>query len=127
MTAPLIGMTLDCLDLETTVAFWQQALGYVERRVHSVEDETFRTLFAPDDQSGLHHPTVQQLPDRKTVKNRAHLDLFFEDVEGEVRRLIGLGATVLRNEPLDDDVFRTIVMADPEGHEFCVVERSPRR
>lgn len=127
MPESLIGITLDCAELDTVVAFWQEALGYVERRGESAGDRTFRTLFAPSDRGGLHHLTVQQVPERKSVKNRSHLDLFVEDVDAEVKRLADLGATVLRDEVLDDDVFRTIVMADPEGNEFCVVASRPRR
>lgn len=62
----------------------------------------------------------QRVPEAKTVKNRLHLDL--HPGEGrraaEVERLRGLGATVLREvkEPSGE----WVVMADPEGNEFCV-------
>jgi hypothetical protein len=73
----------------------------------------------------LNHLTLQRVPEPKTVKNRAHLDLFAGDVSAEVERLVGLGASVLGRLPEDavgpDLVFAT--MADPEGHEFCVIAR----
>lgn len=62
----------------------------------------------------------QRVPEAKTVKNRLHLDL--HPGEGrraaEVERLRGLGASVLREvkEPSGE----WVVMADPEGNEFCV-------
>lgn len=122
MGDPLIGVTLDCSDLDIVVEFWRHALGYAERGGAS-DEASFRTLFAPADRNGLHHLTIQQVPERKTTKNRAHLDLFVEDVEAEVKRLREVGATVLRDSALPDDVHRTIVLADPEGNEFCVVQR----
>jgi hypothetical protein len=50
----------------------------------------------------------------KTVKNRVHLDLRAPHVEAEVERLAGLGARVLAT------VEDWVVLADPEGGEFCV-------
>jgi Glyoxalase-like domain len=63
----------------------------------------------------------QQVPEPKTVKNRLHLDLHAGPArrDGEVARLRELGATVLQEvkEPGTEHV----VMADPEGNEFCVL------
>jgi hypothetical protein len=60
------------------------------------------------------------VPEPKTGKNRMHLDI----VEAEATRLEQLGACRLekgpRREELDTAVVRWIVMADPEGNEFCV-------
>jgi hypothetical protein len=54
------------------------------------------------------------VPEPKTVKDRVHLDLLAADPEAEIRRLTALGATVhTRHADL-------IVMADPEGDEFCL-------
>jgi hypothetical protein len=56
----------------------------------------------------------QQVPEPKAAKNRMHFDLRAPGpIPDEVRRLEALGATVLREEPI-------VVMADPEGNEFCV-------
>jgi hypothetical protein len=55
-----------------------------------------------------------RVPEPKTVKNRVHLDLRAPDVEAEVARLVGLGARVLA------EVKDWVVLADPEGGEFCV-------
>jgi len=54
------------------------------------------------------------------VKNRMHLDIVADDIEGEVERLEGLGAA-----RVDDDVqsfggTRWVRMSDPEQNEFCV-------
>ena len=59
------------------------------------------------------------VPEGKTVKNRLHLDLSPDDQDAEVDRLMALGA-----RPADvgqgDDV-SWVVLADPEGNEFCVL------
>lgn len=60
---------------------------------------------------------VQRVPESKTAKNRQHFDLrAVGNLHSEVERLEGLGATVVR----DDEGL--VVMADPEGNEFCVEE-----
>jgi hypothetical protein len=56
----------------------------------------------------------QLVPEPKTTKNRLHLDLHADDRPAEVRRLVGLGATVID----EHDGWSTL--ADPEGNEFCV-------
>ena len=55
------------------------------------------------------------------VPPKIHLDLYTEDQAGEVRRLIGLGATEVHwdRQPPDADY---VILADPEGNRFCVVD-----
>jgi hypothetical protein len=53
-------------------------------------------------------------------KNRLHLDLYAADQAGEVQRLLGLGATIHPRTPEPDEDF--IVLADPEGNLFCVIQ-----
>ena len=66
-------------------------------------------------------PCSWQATDAKTVKNRIHLDLVPEDASQgqEVDRILSLGARII-----DDRRQATpggwVVMADPEGNEFCV-------
>ncbi|MFC6343180.1 VOC family protein, partial [Nocardioides hankookensis] len=59
-----------------------------------------------------------RVPEPKTAKNRLHLDVAAPDVEAEVTRLVGLGAT--RVADTDEYGYTWTVMADPEGNEFCV-------
>ncbi|WP_367321029.1 VOC family protein [Streptomyces sp. HUAS ZL42] len=54
------------------------------------------------------------VPEGKTVKNRVHLDLLAADPEAEAGRLTGLGATVRARHA------EHVVLADPEGNEFCL-------
>ncbi|MGO4205684.1 VOC family protein [Rhodococcus sp. TAF43] len=114
-----VGMTLDCVDVKTAAIFWKAALGYDEP-VPFTEGAQFHGLVSPG--GGLHHLTLQSVKEPKDVKNRAHLDLFVDDLDSEVSRLAGLGARTLE-EHNDDGGYRTAVLADPLGNEFCVVQR----
>ena len=58
------------------------------------------------------------VPEPKTGKNRLHLDFRPADQDAEVQRLLGLGAT--RADIGQGDV-SWVVLADPEGNEFCVL------
>lgn len=114
-----IGVTLDCLDVALVAAFWREAIGYDEP--HPVDpDQPFHALVSPG--GGLHHLTFQRVPEPKAAKNRAHLDLFVDDLDAEVARLVGLGATVLAVHD-DEGGYRTSILGDPELNEFCVVQR----
>lgn len=121
MSRPLIGVTIDCHDLLALRDFWTGALGFSERAKVD-PSATFHTLFAPDDR-GLHHLTLQVVPEPKSTKVRIHLDLFVADVAADVERLTALGARIIT--PADpSSSWQSAVLADPEGHEFCVAQRS---
>lgn len=107
-----IEVTMDCTDLDATATFWQAALGCA---VAGVIEGRFVSLSSP----GL-ALTLQRVAEPKAAKNRMHLDLLVDDVDAEVRRLEGLGAsrlTPVRRAELGQTWF---VLADPEGNEFCV-------
>jgi predicted enzyme related to lactoylglutathione lyase len=62
---------------------------------------------------------LQRVPEPKQGKNQMHLDLRVEDLPAEVERLARLGARQLSGE-LTERCFRWVILADPEGNEFCV-------
>lgn len=103
-------------DIERQAAFWAAALGY-ERR-HGADNDF--VLLRPRDGVG---PNVSLDRVRSTVQvpPRIHLDLYTEDQAGEVARLRALGATEVHwaKRPPDADY---IILADPEGNRFCVVD-----
>ena len=105
------SVTFDCADALVLGGFWAAALG-TDLDEDSTPDKAFM------EPAGWGGPTVwfQRVPEGKVAKNRLHLDLRAPDgdVAAEVRRLGELGATVLHD---GDDL---VVMADPEGNEFCV-------
>lgn len=75
---------------------------------------------SPD--GGLHHQTLQRVPETNAIKSRVYLDLFVDDLDTEVVRLVDLGATVVAEHD-DDGGYRTAMLGDPEHNEFCVVRR----
>ena len=104
-------------DLERQEAFWSAALGYGPRH----RDHDF-VLLSPLDGGG---PNVSLDRVRSTVQvpPRIHLDLYAADQAAEVARLIGLGASEVHwdKRPADADY---VILADPEGNRFCVVDTS---
>ena len=65
---------------------------------------------------------LQRVPDVKGQKNRLHLDLRTPDLDAEVGRVLGLGATLLTREPVTEDGWLWHILADPDGNEFCVLQ-----
>ena len=61
--------------------------------------------------------------DPKTVKNRLHIDLRPDDRDAEVERVLALGATRADVGQTGDETW--VVLADPEGNEFCVLRALP--
>jgi len=111
---PFISLMLDCIDPKAQAAFWTQALGYTV-----VEDGEPMVLGPGPD--GVDGPVLlmQTVSDRKAAKNRMHMDVHTPDLEAEVTRMIGLGATRLEDQR-ESRGWCWVVMADPEGNEFCV-------
>jgi predicted enzyme related to lactoylglutathione lyase len=61
------------------------------------------------------------VPEGKTVKNRLHLGLNCQDLDAEIERLVGLGASVAWEEEFPPEwPFRNVVLRDVEGNEFCL-------
>ncbi len=111
----LTTVTFDCADPGRVAAFWAEALGWRQNGPHRVE--------APDDQILLEFMPV---PEGKTVKNRVHLGLNTEDLDAEIERLRGLGATIAWEEEFPPDwPFRNVVLRDVEGNEFCLGNDDP--
>jgi catechol 2,3-dioxygenase-like lactoylglutathione lyase family enzyme len=108
---------VDCRDPEELAAFWCAALGYrvVYRNEREVDIAPSASAFP-----GL---AFLRVPDGKVVKNRLHLDLNPDDQSAEVQRLLGLGASRVDIGQGADVAW--VVMADPEGNEFCVVAPQP--
>jgi catechol 2,3-dioxygenase-like lactoylglutathione lyase family enzyme len=110
-------------DLHRAVGFWTRALDYVPKREIKPDDDY--TILVPHEGHGTHlaldvsESPVQQYP-------RTHLDLYAGDAAdqaAEVERLIALGATRVDWDryPEHPDF---VVLADPEGNRFCVIDTS---
>jgi len=107
-------LTIDCRDLPLVASFWEQALGYQR----TYEDDAEVALSAPEGVRG-NDVLILRVPDRKQGKNRLHLDLRPDDQGAEVQRLESLGASRVDIGQGGDESW--VVMADPEGNEFCVL------
>ena len=103
-------------DLQRQTEFWEAALGYVRREEN---DDDF-VLLRPKEGVGP-NVSLDRVHSMLEVPPRIHLDLYTDDQAGEVRRLIGLGATEVHwdKRPADADY---VILADPEGNRFCVVD-----
>lgn len=94
--------------------WWAKALGWVV--VHSSDDE-FEIRPAPDCRPGLE---FVRLAESKKAKSRLHLDFRPDDQEAEVARLLAHGA---RHVDIGQGEQSWVVLADPEGNEFCILGR----
>ncbi len=103
-------------DLARQTEFWTAALDYVPRE----EDSDDFVLLRPRDGGGP-NLSLDRVRSTLQVPPRIHLDLYAEDQAAEVRRLIALGATEVHwdSRPPDADY---VILADPEGNRFCVVD-----
>lgn len=109
---------LDSVDPDRSASFWQEALGW--RRTHDAPDQVVLEPPAGSLQDGIAPDLLfLRVPETKAVKNRWHLDLRPKDQVAEVARLEKLGATRVDVGQSDHDSW--IVMADPDGNEFCVL------
>ena len=128
MASRLTEISLDCHDADLLAEFWTAALDWVvlDREPGLVEIGPARSddRALPDAvRSGPVPPTMflASVPEDKVVKNRMHLDLSPIDRsrDEEVERLLALGAT--RAEVGQTGEESWVVLADPEGNEFCVL------
>ncbi|WP_063735648.1 VOC family protein [Streptomyces sp. RTd22] len=140
-----VQITFDCADPAALSAFWAEVMGY---RVQDPPagfdswDQALEAMGVPperrNDASALLGPDgsgprlfFQRVPEGKRAKNRVHLDVRaapglegdarMAALEAEAERLVSLGATRLeRHEPAPPLGTGHLVMADPEGNEFCL-------
>ncbi|MEF9873743.1 MAG: VOC family protein [Glutamicibacter sp.] len=117
MASVLSEIAVDCANPMLVARFWCEALNYdvLEEEVGLVSIGS-----KSQGQGGL-KLTFAQVPETKSIKNRLHLDLRPQNAQQqeEADRLISLGASYADVGQREDESW--IVMADPEGNEFCVL------
>jgi predicted enzyme related to lactoylglutathione lyase len=114
--AATIGLVLDCTNPDALARFWSEALGYTT--LGGVG--SFVMLVDAD---GVHPKLLlQAVPEAKTAKNRMHLDIETPHVEAEVARLESIGAHRVEATVRSEHGTNWVIMADPEGNEFCVCD-----
>ncbi len=139
-----VQVTYDCADPGAQAAFWAEALGYSVQPAPAGFPDWPAALTAwgippehHNDRSAIVDPDgkgprlfFQRVPEAKSAKNRVHLDVRaapglagderMAALEAEAARLVALGATRLSRMEPDRLDAGTIVLADPEGNEFCL-------
>jgi Glyoxalase-like domain len=139
-------LTMDCRRPAALAAFWRLALGYIEApppdgfgswqewltHFGVPPDEWDEGAYIQDPDGVLPAISFLKVPEPKVVKNRVHLDVQAGGGRGEpwdvrwprvtrrVEELVAAGATVIR-EDVQNGKPDHVVMADPEGNEFCVL------
>ncbi|MFH8926453.1 VOC family protein [Streptomyces pristinaespiralis] len=117
-TGPIARVVVDCADPRAMARFWDEALDWT---LHEVTDDHAVLRSA---KGGGPYLEFLRTPDAKTAPDRVHLDLLpyaGDDKAAEVARLRALGATDL---DLGQGDVPWTCLADPEGHEFCVLAPS---
>lgn len=119
MSSLVLNITFDCLDARSVAQFWGAVTGYPNELQHQPGNDYW--VVSPPDGS-MPRLVFVTVPEKKSSKNRVHLDLLPKDSasqEEEVARLLGLGAVVV-DDRRDSSPGGWVVMADPEGNEFCI-------
>ncbi len=115
MSTTFLGAAFDVHDAARVAEFWSAVLG---RPVNEGASAEHAAIDATTPELGP-RLAFHRVPEEKTVKNRFHPDLIATDFEGESRRLLSLGATVV-GEATAGSV-RWTTFADPEGNEFDLI------
>jgi hypothetical protein len=144
MSALAIQVVMDCADPSRLAEFWAEALGYIVQppppgfasweefadNIGLPEDDRDRLAAVVDPEGAKPRVLFQKVPEPKTTKNRVHVDIDVspgvpggsDERKAQARtragQLTARGATLLRE--VDEPTGWCLVMADPEGNEFCL-------
>lgn len=140
-------LVIDCTSPDRLARFWAEALRYViEPPPAGFDswDDFYRSIGVPEEELGIGADSIadpngegpriwfQVVPDKKSVKNRLHIDVHAsggreetldvrrERVEAEAARLVALGATRLHANAEEGLDHYAVAMLDPEGNEFDI-------
>lgn len=126
MVALISHTTFDSLNSFAQALFWGKVLGFIEDPDDpNVPGDEECMIFSLD---GSQRLLFIEVPEVKQIKNRVHLDL--KPAEGtrdqELDRLLGLGALTVEDRRRSDGS-GWVVLADPEGNEFCILRSDEER
>jgi Glyoxalase-like domain len=111
----LSGITVDCIDPQRLAVFWSALL---DREVTVPLPGWLRLGTRGDEDPVIN---FQPVPEPKEGKTRIHLDLVVADIDDGVATVTRLGGRST-GERHDYDEGVVLVMADPEGNEFCITQ-----
>jgi catechol 2,3-dioxygenase-like lactoylglutathione lyase family enzyme len=115
------SVVIDCINFDEMLAFWQEALHYVPREPAA---DGWVVLRDPDGRSVNVSLNQVSVSEKLMGRNWLHFDLYTKDQRAEVERLLRIGAARHPQTYEPDDDF--IVLEDPDGNLFCVVDTSRR-
>lgn len=117
MAAAVSTIVIDARDAERLAEFWCEVLGW--SRSDHVEPDGAIEIIDPARTASV-TILIEPVPDQKVIKNRVHLDIRPADVDQpeELDRLLALGA---RRADVGQGDQTWVVLADPEGNEFCLL------
>ena len=140
-------LVIDCASPEPLARFWAEALHYVIASPPAgfeSWDDFYRSIGVSEDELGIGADRIedprgegpdiwfQVVPERKSIKNRLHIDLHAsggrdtpletrrERVEAEAARLVALGATRKQANVEEGLDHYAVALSDPEGNEFDI-------
>jgi hypothetical protein len=128
MTSYISHTSIDCSNAHALSEWWKQVLEYVDRPDDPNEPGHAECWIQRPD--GGHPLLFLEVPEAKTEKNRIHLDVrpSAGTRDDEVARLLALGATqVADRRDIHGPGSGWVVLADPEGNEFCVLRGDEER
>jgi len=127
VTSRVSHTSIDCSNAYTLSIWWSQVLDYHDRSDPNEPGHEECLIVSPD---GSHELLFIEVPEAKSTKNRVHLDLAPTDRtrDEEVQRVLGLGATQLADHrDIHGPGTGWVVLADPEGNEFCILRSDAER
>jgi len=128
MTSLISHTSVDCADAFALSEWWKQVLGYVDIDGDPNEPGHEECMIRSAETG--HQLLFIEVPDARQVKNRLHFDLRPADGtrDEEVARLLAIGATQVDDQrEVRGDGTGWMVLADPEGNEFCVLRSDAER
>ncbi|MDQ1279700.1 MAG: hypothetical protein QG670_962 [Thermoproteota archaeon] len=111
------SVVIDCLHFDIMLVFWQEALHYIPR---VPAKGGWVVLLDPAGRNV--NVSLNQVSERLIGRNWLHFDLYTNDREGEIKRLLKLGAIRHPQKYESGEDFR--VLEDPDGNLFCVVQKN---
>jgi len=126
VTSRIDHTTFDCHDAYALSKFWAEVLGFTD--VPGDANEPGHEECMIIDPTGGQQVLFIEVPESKRVKNRVHFDLVPIDRtrDEEIERVRALGATELDDRRQLDGT-GWVVLADPEGNEFCILRSDAER
>ncbi len=109
------SIVIDCNEFDKMLAFWHDTLHYIPK--YQPKDGW---VILRDPKGKNPNVSLNKIPKSVKGRIRLHLDLYTDDQEGEVERLLKMGASLYPRDYKPDEDFKILV--DPDGNHFCLVQ-----